>query len=401
MLDVESECDDGKLQLSISQDRYRPLGSPIPEEPVKWSIPFCMRTNTGERHCQMLEDAKVDIELEYAACPKWVMPNAEGAGYYRWNLAPAQWQTLLDSFSQLTAIEALTVVDSALANFEAGKLPAQFVWQVIAASAKSNYRQVVTAPLSRLREYARSYFVDSQRDSLNTYLTQTYMPVLAALENAPTADEQLLRSELQGFLATVGRTPQVRAQLAQRAAAFVGFEQSRVHNALSSDLYADALTVAVQDLSPKFTTHLLKIRKEVDDPKFDSASALALGRLQDESSIADVQAILLSDAFGSREAYGLLASATASRVSREPYWRWIVAHFEAVTQKIPAQWRRNLPRLAQNFCSEKGVKAVQTLFAERGALTPGYPRALDQTVEHIRLCIALAPAGAQLASTLP
>ena len=349
----------------------------------------------------MLENAQTRVEVQFDACPAWVMPNSEGAGYYRWNLSTTQWQAVLASFDQLTAIEALTVVDSALANFEAGALPAQIVWQVIAASATSDYRQVVSAPLNRLRDYARSYFDDSQRNNLDAYLTDVYMPVLSTLDDATNADDQLLRSDLEGFLAIVAHAPDLREQLAAQAAAFTGYEQPRADNVLSSDLYADALTVAVQDLGPEFTAHLLQVRTELDDPKFDSASAVALGRLQDESAIADVQSILLGDAFGSREAYSLLMSATAGRVSRELYWNWIVNNFEAITQKIPAQWRRNTPRFAEHFCSAKGIEAVQTLYAERGDLTPGYQRALDQTVERIQLCVALAPNGALLASVLP
>ena len=119
------------------------------------------------------------------------------------------------------------------------------------------------------------------------------------------------------------------------------------------------------------------------------------------SAIAGVQSIVLTDAFGAREAYGLLMSATANEVSRNAYWPWIVSNFEAITQKIPDQWRRNTPRLAQYFCSQQGIAAVEKLYAEQGQFTPGYQRALDQTVESLQLCVALAPQGLQLVSALP
>jgi alanyl aminopeptidase len=166
-------------------------------------------------------------------------------------------------------------------------------------------------------------------------------------------------------------------------------------------LYEAALTVALQDLGPDFTAHVLQVRAELDDPRFDSDSASALGRLEDASAIAGVQSLLLTDAFGAREAYSLLMSATASGASRNAYWPWIVSNFEAMTRKIPDQWRRNTPRLAQHFCSQEGIAAVQKLYAEQGQLTPGYQRALDQTVESLQLCVALAPQGGQLVSALP
>jgi aminopeptidase N len=401
MLEVQSECNSGKLQLSVSQDRYRPLGSPIAAEPVRWSIPFCLRTSAGQRHCQMLEKAQTPIEMDVDACPAWLIPNAEGAGYYRWNLTAGQWQALLAQFDQLTATEALSVVDSALANFEAGALPAEVVWQVVAASATSGHRQVVTAPLGRVEDYARDYFSEDQRQMLGQYLAGVYMPVLSGLEGATTAEQHLLKTELQGFLATVARVPGAREQLLQQVVAFTGFAQPRDDSALNSDLYEAALTVAVQDLGPEFTAHLLQLRSELDDPKFDSASAHALGRLEDASAITALQSILLGEDFGSREAFGLLMAATGSRASRDAYWHWIVSNFEAVTQKIPTQWRRNTPRLAQRFCSEEGIAAVQALYAQHGELTPGYQRALDQTVENLQLCVALAPQAVGLASALP
>lgn len=402
LLTVSSRCAEDKLQLEVQQDRYRPLGSPIAEQAVRWTIPLCLRTSAGQRHCEILARPQVTLEIPVTECPDWVLPNADGAGYYRWQLEQSQWEALLADFDQLTPIEALSLVDSALASFEGGQLAPAFFWKVVEASSRSSQRQVVTAPLQRIQAYTRDYLPAANRAALSDYLGRVYAPVLSAAEASGGAESDLLASELKGFLATVAMQPQIRQILAGQAVAFTGFRQPRDKSALSSDLYQAALTVALQDLPAEFMEHALAVRTEIDDPKFGNALATALGYLERDAAIREVQSLVLAgNAFGSREVFDLVSAATNNAQSRAVYWPWIVDNFPALVGKIPSQWRRSTPRFARHFCSQAGIDEVSGLFANSGDLTPGYQRALDQTIEEMQLCIALAERGQSLFESLP
>ena len=58
-------------------------------------------------------------------------------------------------------------------------------------------------------------------------------------------------------------------------------------------------------------------------------------------------------------------------------------------EKIPSQWRRRTPRVAQVFCSADNTGTLRDLFTRYGDQAPGYELALAQTTEAIELCTAL------------
>ncbi|SDK65255.1 M1 family metallopeptidase [Microbulbifer yueqingensis] len=388
VLTVNLECETaGKPQVTISQDRYRPLGSPIQQSGQRWTIPLCLRTDRG-RQCLMLAENQQTVPLEGDQCPNWLLPNADGSGYYRWNFAGDQWQPLVEHFADLTATEQLSVIDSAFAAFEAGELPVATLLGVVRASAAAERRQVITAALGNLAEYRRSMLPEKALPDFSRFLRELYQPVLDRTAGSSDAEEKLLHSELLAFMALVAEDRQARGKLAEKATAFTGFKGKRDPAALDSDLYEPALVVAVQDAGDEFLPHLVRVRGELDDPRFDNASANAIGAANKPEQAGDVQKLALSNEVGPREAFGLIASAMAEPAVQEEHWQWLQENFPAVIEKIPGQWRRRTPAFARTFCNRDRLHQLRDLFDKHGDLAPGHQRSLAQTAEAIDLCIA-------------
>ncbi|AOS96020.1 Aminopeptidase N [Microbulbifer aggregans] len=403
LLDVTLDCGNGAAQVNIKQQRYKPLGSPIESVATKWTIPVCLRSDAG-RQCVMMEEAEQTLAISGGICPEWLLPNAKGSGYYRWTLPPEQWQALLANFAELTPTEALSVIDSAFAAFEAGALPEATLVEVVRKSAASQRRQVVTAPLGHLEKYRRNYLGDEvaeeQRDAFLAFLQSLYQPVMDRTQGSDDNDDKLLHSELQSFMALVAGDPTVRKELTDKAIAFTGFKGERDAAALDSDLYQAALTVAVQDAGSDFLPHLVKFRGEMDDPRFENASANAIGASNNPEQLEMVHKLALGEEVGPRESFGLLQNALAQPAVKDQHWQWLQANFPAVVDKIPAQWRRRTPGLARAFCEAEKLQQLQQLFEEHGKLAPGYQRSLDQTDEQIQLCVALRERGEALVNSL-
>ena len=400
LVSAQLQCEGDKVSVQVQQQRHKALGSTISANDSSWNIPLCLRTAGGNKHCEIMVEPKQTIELPDTQCPAWVLPNAGGDGYYRWNLPEQQWLAVLEDFDSFSPTEALSIVDSALSAFEAGQLPPGLVWKVIEASSRSTQRQVVVAPLKHLRRYNEHCFANQQRSVLAARLRAWYEPVLARAEGSDDPDQKILHAALLGFMATVAEDPATRLQLQRKAEAFTGFGVTRDDKALNSDLYDSALTIAVQDIGKPFVNHLITLRQELDDPQFESASANALGRVTDSTLLPLIHELALSDAMGSREAFGLLRRSTATRETREENWQWVMANFEQIVAKIPAQWRRSTPVFAGSFCDEEAVSQLETLFSAHGDITPGYERELSQTRERLQLCMALRDQGTRLAEAL-
>ncbi|MFV8781000.1 M1 family aminopeptidase [Microbulbifer sp. SA54] len=401
LLQLTLDCNtEGKAKVHIQQQRYKPLGSPIADAGKKWSIPFCMRSSSGTEQCEFLTEPEQSLEVSGGACPAWVLPNVNGSGYYRFSMPEQAWQALIEQFDSLAPTEQLAVIDSAFAAFEAGQLQPQLLIAAIQKSAGSDKRQVVEAPLGYLAKYGDRYAQKDQQADWHAFLQKLYGEKVAQLENSSDNDSKLLHSTLLGVLALDAKQPAARQLLKEKAEKFTGFNRARDPKALDSDLYESALTVAVQDSGKAFVDHLIRIRSELDDPLFDSASANALGRITDPSQLGTIHSLALSDAMGAREAFGLIQNALSEPTLQAKNWDWLRDNFSAVVAKIPEQWRRNTPRFAAGFCDLGSLKEVQMLFTQQKKLVPGYERALAQTDESINLCMALQEQGQALVTSV-
>ncbi|MEW5250400.1 M1 family metallopeptidase [Microbulbifer sp. 2201CG32-9] len=398
-LELALDCNREEAVVAISQARYKPLGSPIGDAPVQWSIPLCLRSEAGTQ-CLMLTEPKQMVALKSGQCPSWLLPNADGSGYYRWNLAAPQWRALLDHFSELTPAETLSVIDSAFAAFEAGSLAEDTLLDVVRKSAASDKRQVVVAPLTYLHKYRSNYVSGASAAAFRQFASALYQPVLDRTAGSEDNEDKLLYSELLSFMALSAEDRAARRQLTEKAAAFTGFQRDREPSALDSDLYQAALSVAVQDAGQEFLPHLLRMRSQLDDPRFDNASANAIGAADKPAQLDTIHQLALGDTVGARETFGLIARAMAEPTLRQQHWRWLRDNFPAVLNKIPVQWRRQAPAFARSFCDRQALEELRQLFEQYGDLAPGYQRSLAQTEERIRLCMAQREQGAALVAAL-
>ncbi|MCW8127371.1 M1 family metallopeptidase [Microbulbifer halophilus] len=400
LLEMAVNCEkDGAASVEVSQSRYQPLGSPIDDTSQKWSIPFCFNSSNGVEQCQILTQPRETIEISGGQCPQWLLPNTGGSGYYRWSLDEAQWASLLERFAMFEPTEKLAIIDSAFADFEAGNLPAAKLLDTVRKSASAEKRQVIQAPLEYLEKYSRNYLDEEEQPAFQEFAQSLYGPLLEKTANSDDSEQQLLHTKLLSFMALTAGDPDARKQLADKAAAFTGFQRERDNTALDSDLYEAALTVAVQDREG-FLPHLIQVRGELDDPRFDNASANAIGSSDDPEQLDTIRELALSEDMGSREAFGLIGRALAQPTTRDDNWQWLQRNFPAILEKIPGQWRRDTPTFANTFCDGDHLQAVRDLFQQNGKLAPGYRRSLAQTEEQIQLCMALKEKGENLMAAL-
>ena len=400
LLEVALQCDAGSAPtLSIQQSRYKALGSPIEKAGERWTIPICIRS-ADTRQCFMMTEVSETLELDEAQCPRWALPNAGGSGYFRWSLDEASWAALIEDFHLLTPVEALSAIDSAFASFEAGTLDETNLLALVAASARSRERQVITAPLSYLRKYVSQYFSVTERERFLVLAQNLYQSTVERSANSNDGDEQLLYAELISFMALTAMDPDARRYLLELAHAFTGFKTVRKEDALSSDLYHPALLVAVQDSDADFLHYLIEFRVELDDPLFASASADAIGRISNPDLLGDVRELALGGSLESREVFGLVSQALTEPALRDQHWLWFRENFATVADKIPTQWRRFMPGMATQFCDQFKLDELKDLFEQHGDLLAGYQRNLDQAEERIQLCIAQRGLGEKLVGAL-
>ncbi|MEL6324226.1 MAG: M1 family metallopeptidase, partial [Pseudomonadota bacterium] len=208
LLSTNVTCEEAETiepAVTLSQARYRPLGSAI-ELGTQWTVPVCVAFDNGTdrpgRACGMMRDETLTVSLgSQAACPAWVWPNADGAGYFRIALSEADWAAIVDHFDQLSATEALSAVDSAVAAFEAGEGNARDILSVLEAASRHSDRRVAIAPTQPIRRLSSLLAEGEARTALRDEVTRWYLPRFDGLAGDDGADATVLRRDLEAFLA--------------------------------------------------------------------------------------------------------------------------------------------------------------------------------------------------------
>jgi len=392
-------CDERGSRLSVEQSRYRRVGSTIATD-VRWQIPVCTRYGVGgeaRQHCALLTDARAELPLEDDACPDWILPNADGAGYYRWAERNEQGARLRrDGWGTLDTRERLAVADSLSASFHAGVLDADGVFDATELLAGDADRSVAETPMELL-VWAIEYLVDENtQPAARRFAASLYAPRLAELGLDAAAEDdgerRLLRASVAQFLAIRARDSALRAELARRGSAYAGIGGPPDRDAVGPDLVGTALVMAVQEGGPDVFDALIERLAETQDAIERWQILEALGASLDPDDAERARELSLDPMLRTNEILIPLSAQMQYAQIRDATWRWIEAHYSELIQRIGGFSTAHLPWLATAFCDDARADQVERFFAPRIDDLEGGPRNLAGSVEEIRLCAALVRA---------
>ena len=225
---------------SCEQRRYLPLGS-TGEATQLWQIPICARYEVNgsvRESCTLFSAAEGSMLLDASACPSWVMPNADGAGYYRFTLAREDLVKLRErGYSKLNARERYTLVQSLIAGFEVASVTAADLLESLPKFAEDKERSVALVPLhelSGLREHwlGRPSLGVAEHAALapkfQRFVRTLYAPVsqrLGLYERAgESGDDKLLRAEVLAGMCDLAQDDAIRAALAREGRKYLGID---------------------------------------------------------------------------------------------------------------------------------------------------------------------------------
>ena len=264
-------------KLIATQSRYAFLGSN--PAPLTWTIPLCLRVDAAKQ-CTLLDQASTTIA---ASASGVIMPNVGGTGYYRFNLAAADWQALISTSATLSPGEAIATTDSLWAAFRAGKAPASWLVEEARAMAHNPDATASVDGGQRIAGWRGRGLIGP--DALPAYqalMASIYTPRLAALGFDPTAGayaaedpgKQKLRQQLVGLVANDARDAATRAKLKAAGERYLGGDQK----ALDPSFVGAALGVVAQDGGLPTVRMLVDKGLASEDPSFRQRGAVSLMR---------------------------------------------------------------------------------------------------------------------------
>jgi alanyl aminopeptidase len=379
--------------LDLTQTRYLPLGSKGDANQL-WGLPVCVRFPGGTQ-CQLVDTRTARMKIR-GACPRWYMPNAAGAGYYRFEMAKDDRAALTRVISQRGDAEQLAYADSEGAAFQRGTVDAREALAAMRELAPSKVREVSLAPLRTIEWiYRDETQSDGQRAAIRDAVEKAYLPRLQTLgyqrRAGESADDALLRSALAEQLGLTFRIPPVRtALLRQGAAALVPGQNGQPDlDAANPDLLPTALSVAVEERGEPAVSALIRQIGVTTDPVKRNAMLVALSHAQ--GTAADTaRDFALTDQVKVGEMAMVLRGGRDTPAQRDQLWRWFTAHYQRIVARTGIFSGGNLPQIAgREGCSEAEADRLTAFFTPNLGQVPGTARGLAQTRESIELCAAL------------
>jgi alanyl aminopeptidase len=395
MLSVSLNCGQGAPSLHLEQQRYIPVGSKGSADQV-WQIPVCIRYPSGDStktECHLTTEKVSDWVLNTQGCPAWIQADDRAVGYYRVNYQGNLLAKLTEGnvTGRLSPAERLDLIGNVQALVNGGKLPETAALHLVEKFHDDPVRQVVERTLN-LSSGLRFYLVPPELiPNYQRFLRKMFLPQALALGWTPkpgeSDDARLLRASLLETLATDGGERDLARQAQELTEKW--FDN---HGALDPSI-ADAVlgTAAFYGDEALFNRFLNEFKK-ASDKHLKNELIRAMGGFRDRKAIASGMNALLSGEIPFMEGAFLLFGGQGEDATRTMPLEFLKANFDEVVAKMPTgggfDFGAVLPQVGASFCDVKSRNELKDFFAPRVAKFVGAPRALDQVLEEVDLCIA-------------
>ncbi len=401
LLHTKIDCKDGP-KLEITQERYLPIGSKGSSD-ASWRIPVCVTYEQRaevDRHsaetarfvsdesevtsCGTVGPGGGSIKLG-STCPKWVMPNAAGTGYYRVAYSASDLRLLLGAKSPISAIERMSVALDMAALVRAGKLPIADALAHVPELSRDTDIHVAGTGVALANLVRDPFLTDATRPAFAKVLERAYGAKARALGFRPrardTAEDRLQRGDLVSWLANRADDPELVKQALVLTNAWLDDEKT-----LEQESVAAILGVAAQHGDRKLFDRMVLEAKKAKDDHRRGLILEALADFRDPEIATESMKLLLSDDFDIREAFGLLFG--GDHRSDDARFAFVKKNYDTLLAKIPNELKPEMASTGRRFCDEAHRGDLEAFFGERMAKVTGGPRKLAQVVESIDLCIA-------------
>ncbi len=406
LVDVIVACGAKGNTISLKQSRYRPKAGQVARNQT-WKIPLCVAYGTGagrEKVCKLVEEKASTIAVN--SCPTWVMPNADGAGYYRFGFNRDSWRALAKAVDALTDTEMLAVLDSLEAGVSSGDLDLdEFLDNAKLLMARNGGNitwDAASALTPRLIWIKNTLATPRSKPVVEKYIAELYQPLFdkvgldntTAFARANPAEATLLRGPAVTMVAVEGRTQPTRGELGRRGAAYVGVgTDGKLHtDAVDADLADEALTVAVKDTGAPVVDAIFALLTTERDGTVRARLLGALTRSTDPDIAARVRDLALSKDLRANELPEIVFGSMSELDNVRAAWTWFKKNYEPIKAAMPYFGRSGLAGMGGRFCDQALRDDYRDFFRTRVRSLVGGARVFDATLESIDHCVALAGA---------
>ena len=395
MISVSLDCKQGAPSVQLEQQRSLPLGSKGSADQV-WQVPVCMRYGTGatgESTCVMLTQAKASAPLKGSGCPAWVQANDRAQGYYQVNYRGGLLTALAsgDVEHRLDAPERADLMGNASSLAGSGKLPIGEALGLVDTFHRDPERQIVQSALDLALEPRQHLVAENLKPNYQRFLRKNFDERAKELgwiaKPGETDEQKLLRPQLVSTVATTGGDEELAQPAKELANKWLGD-----HAAIEPNMTVATLGAAAYYGDKTYFEQLLAQLKKTEDRQERGRIIRSMGSFRDRASIEAGMNAVLSGEVPFIEGFGLLLAGQGSDSTRKLPLQFMKAHIDELSSKRPTGGGFDafaiFPRVGQTYCDTESRQELADFFKPLVGKYTGAPRALDQVLEGIDVCIA-------------
>jgi alanyl aminopeptidase len=396
MVSVALECAAGKASLKVDQTRYLPTGSKGTDDRT-WQIPLCVRFGTGttgRSQCTLLNQQSQTIALEGAqGCPAWVQANDNAVGYYRVDYKGALLNSLTagDVQKRLNGPERSDLMGNAQALAEGGKLAEADALALVETFHNDPERYVLQSALALALEPATTLVPESLMPNYRRFLLKNFEARARQLSWTPrptdSDDTRLLRPVVVRAVATWGGDQ----QLANEAKALTD-KWLADHSAVDPNLIGSVLQTSAFYGDAELFKRFLAALQQTKDRQIRQLLITAMSSFRNSAAIEAGMSAVAGGEVPFMEGDRLLFAGQQQESTRKLPLQFLEKHFDQIVSKMPTgggfDFGSVLPNVGASYCDASSRDQLKQFLAPKVDKFVGAPRALDQTLEAIDLCIA-------------
>ena len=374
----------GKNRFLLAQQRYSTAGVSLPAQ--TWKVPVTLRYSDGTAsrvETVLLDGPSREITLPVPAVA-WVFPNADAAGYYRFDLPPAELQDLADHADErLSVVERVAFLGNAQALLDAGRIDGARFLRLLGRFGGDADADVVAAALDALGEVEQPFLDRTTQPGFAAYVRRTLRPALDRVGLAPKEGEApavtTLRPRLVVWLGEYGEDAEVRREAGALAARVLAGDESVPASLRSAALRVRAVT-GDQALLAEYRKRFESAKTPTDRARFLGASV----GFRDPAVRAEALAWALT--LRPQELGTLAAGFRSSPEGRTQVFDWFSANIDAIVKRIPPPYHPSLAGLAGG-CERERLAPARALFTEHQVAAAA--EELAKVTEQVDECLAL------------
>ncbi len=374
--------------LSFAQKRFLVRPDATPSDTL-WPVPLVIRYADDDgvhTVSHLLDGAEGRVELPVSGTLKWAIPNGDGVGFYRLDMADPLIASALDHIGELATAEIVGLLDDAWALVQNGTHTVDRFLRVLDKVADGATNPSV---LGRVAQRARDLEGRLENagdaaalESFRAWLRERLSPALDRLGLEPASDEDPLTADARAVLLELLAGSGGEARAKAHALALQRKESSDPAG-VPPELAAPAVRVAARyGDAAHFEEHLATY----DERRASRAPPQTVQRylytLADhrDPALMDRLVGLMEDGTIPQEALGpMLRLMFSLRQSRSHAWTYLTRNWSTVREKLGDMWTGFLVEASGHLPATRRAEVVAFYDTNlKGVAQQAYARALER-----------------------